>query len=119
MRYRKLDENGDYTFGRGQEDFWRDTPEAPAQAVLTRLNLWQGQWFLDTREGMTWKTQVLGNRTTRTRDPAVRNRVLGTQGITGILEYSSNLDRDTRAYSVVMTVDTIYGVAQPVGVNYA
>lgn len=118
MRYRKLDESGDYSFGQGQDNFWRDVPEAPAQAVQTRLNLWQGQWFLDTREGMTWKTEVLGNRTANTRDPAVRQHVLGSQGITEILEYSSNLNRETRAFSVVMTVDTVYGVSQPIGVNY-
>lgn len=118
MRYRKLDASGDYTFGQGQSDFWRDVPEAPAQAVRTRLELWRGQWFLDTREGMPWKTEVLGNRTANTRDPAIRQRALGTQGIRSILEYSSSLNRETRAFSAVMTVDTIYGVSRPIGVNY-
>lgn len=118
MRYRKLDADGDYSFGQGQDNFWRDVPDAPAQAVRTRLNLWQNQWFLDEREGMPWKTEVLGNRTADTRDPAIRQRVLGSQGVSGILEYSSNLNRDTRAFSVVMTVDTVYGVTRPIGVNY-
>ena len=43
MRYRKLDEDGDYSFGRGAADFWVNVPDAPAQAVRTRLALWQGQ----------------------------------------------------------------------------
>lgn len=33
MRYRKLDENGDYSFGGQQADYYRDTPLAVAQAV--------------------------------------------------------------------------------------
>lgn len=118
MRYRKLDDSGDYSFGQGQANFWHDVPEAPAQAALTRLNLWQGQWFLDTREGMTWKTEVLGNRTANTRDPAIRQRVIGSEGVSSILSYSSNIDRETRAFSVVMTIDTVYGAALPIGVNY-
>lgn len=118
MRYRKLDASGDYSFGQGQDNIWVDVPEAPAQAVQTRLNLWEGQWFLDTREGMPWKTEVLGNRTANTRDPAVRQRALGSMGVRGILQYSSNLDRETRAFSVSMIIDTVYGVSQPIGVNY-
>ncbi len=117
MRYRRLDENGDYSFGRGAADFWVDVPDAPAQAVKTRLALWQGQWFLDTQEGMPWKTRVLGNRTADTRDPAIRAHVLGTQGVQRISDYSSALNRDTRAFSANLVIDTIYGRAVVAGVN--
>lgn len=118
MRYRKLDQNGDYSFGRGAKDFWKDVPDAPAQAVLTRLNLWQGQWFLDSAEGMPWKTQVLGNRTADTRDPAIRAHALGTQDVSRIADYSSDLNRDTRRFTVSMTLDTIYGAVRVIGVNF-
>lgn len=117
MRYRKLDANGDYSFGRGAADFWVDVPDAPAQAVKTRLALWQGQWFLDTQEGMPWKTRVLGNRTADTRDPSIRAHVLGTQGVLRITDYSSALNRDTRSFSVNLVLDTIYGRAVVAGVN--
>ncbi|WP_089177157.1 hypothetical protein [Bosea sp. AS-1] len=117
MRYRKLDSDGDYSFGNGAADFWKDQPEAVAQAVQTRLFLFEGEWFLDSREGMTWNTQVLGVRTANTRDPAIRRRVLGTQGAKALLDYSSSLNRDTRGFSVNMTIDTIYGPATLSGVN--
>lgn len=118
MRYRKLDASGDYSFGRGMDDFLVDVPEAPAQAVLTRLFLFQGEWFLDSREGMTWNTRVLGNRTADTRDPSIRARVLQTQGVSRIDEYSSTLDRDTRRFGVDIKISTIYGPAVVTGVNY-
>lgn len=109
MLYRKLDDDGDYSFGHGSANFWKDVPEAPAQAVMTRLHLNVGEWFLDTREGMAWKTRVLDKRTADTRDPTIRARVLGTEGVTRITAYSSDLDRDTRAFTVSATIDTEYG----------
>ena len=118
MRYRKLDADGDYSFGNGTADFWKDQPEGVAQAVQTRLFLFEGEWFLDSREGMTWNTQVLGVRTANTRDPAIRRRVLGTTGVNAILAYSSDLNRDSCGFSVGMTIDTIYGPATLTGVNF-
>lgn len=111
MRYRKLDADGDYSFGHGQADFYRDVPEAPAQAVRTRLKLWLGDWYLDLREGMPWVTKVLGKGTANTRDIAITSHALGTQGVTRITGYASSLDRDTRSFTGQMTIDTIYGAA--------
>lgn len=109
MRYRKLDENGDRVFGHSLEDFWIDVPEAPAQAVSTRLRLWQGQWFLNVDDGTPWSTKVLGKYTGSSRDPILQTRVLTTPGVTGIAAYASQLNRDTRAFTVQMTIDTQYG----------
>lgn len=117
MKYRKLDANDDFQFGGGATDFWIDVPDAPAQAVRTRLALWQGQWFLDAREGMPWKTQVLGNRTADTRDPTIKAHVLSTQGVLRITDYSSNLNRDARALAANIVIDTTYGRAVVSGVN--
>ena len=39
MRYRKLDANGDYTFGSGSSCFISDH-DAVVQAIVTRLKLW-------------------------------------------------------------------------------
>ncbi len=111
MRYRKLDANGDMVFGGGQAAFWRDVPEAPAQAVLTRLRLQLGEWFLDTRDGTPWKTRVLGKYTANTRDPVIRARVLGSEGVIAIVAYGSQLDRETRRFAVQVTIDTRYGQA--------
>jgi len=119
MRYRKLAQppstnvfnyqGGDYTFGNGSSDFWINVPDAPAQAALTRMYLFLGDWFLDTSDGTPWNTQVLGHYTRNTRDPAIQSRILGTQGVKAILAYSSNVARDTRAFTVNAEIDTIYG----------
>ena len=109
MRYRKLDANADYSFGHGRADFWQDVPDAVAQLVVTRFALWQGEWWLDQRDGTPYKTQVLGKYTAATRDPVLRFRALDTQGVTELVSYSSDLNRETRFFGVVMTIDTVYG----------
>ena len=117
MRVRKLDPNGDFSWGHGQSDFLVNTPQAVGQCVQTRLELYTGDWFLNLAEGTPWRTQVVGKRTESTRDPAVRARILGTQGVTGLDTYASQSDRGTRGFAVQATVNTIYGktiVATPV-----
>ncbi len=109
MRYRKLDESDDYVFGGNLASFFIDQPEAPAQAVKTRLMLQLGEWFVDTSDGTPWKTKVLGKYTSATRDPVLRRRILGTQGVSAIALYSSQFSADTRRYDVQAEIDTIYG----------
>lgn len=109
MRYRKEDVNGDYVFGGGQADFYKDSPDAVGQAVMTRLRLLRGEWFLDTTEGTPWATEVLGKYTVASYDAAIRQRILGTQGVRELANYSSTFDADTRHLSVTATINTIYG----------
>lgn len=109
MRIRKVDANGDMTFGASQASFFRDVPDAPALVVANRLHLWRGQWFLDLTKGIDYQRRVLGKRTESTRDPVIRAEILDSQGVSGIAEYSSTLSRDTRTFDVVATIDTVYG----------
>lgn len=115
MRVRKLDANGDMQFGRGQTDFYRDQPEAPAQCVQTRLALRTGEWFLDTTAGTPWDTKILGKYTASTRDQVLRARIMKTQGVTGIASYSSTFDPETRKFSVSATINTAYGATTITG----
>ncbi|TXN33893.1 hypothetical protein [Methylobacterium sp. WL19] len=111
MRIRKVDAAGDMIFGGSQASFFRDVPDAPALVVSNRLHLWSGQWFLDLTKGIDYQRRVLGKRTESTRDPVIRAEILDSQGVSGIAEYSSTLNRDTRTFDVVATIDTVYGQA--------
>jgi hypothetical protein len=107
-------------FGHGTGDFWHDQPEAVGQSVKTRLLLFSGEWFLNTRAGTPWggfplndlvvkQGRILGVHTQLSRDAAIRDRILTTRGVTGITNYYSVVDPNTRTFSVGATVDTIYG----------
>lgn len=109
MRYRKLDADGDYTFGGGPADFLVDSPAAVGQAVLTRLQLFKGEWFVDTADGTPWQTDVLGEHTRSTYDMAIRNRILGTQGVEQIDSYDSEFEPNGRKLTITCTITTAYG----------
>ncbi|MDE1905305.1 MAG: hypothetical protein KGH75_02485 [Rhodospirillales bacterium] len=112
MRYRKLDANGDYSFGHSQANFYANQVEAVAQAVSTRLKLWAGEWFTDTSDGTPWRTEVLGKYTAATYDTVLKARILGTPGVTQLNSYSSSIDPNARALTVRATISTAYGISQ-------
>lgn len=109
MRVRKQDANGDYVLGTAA-DFYENTPAGVAQAAMTRLLLYTGEWFVDTSDGTPWRTEVLGKYTQGAYDTVLKQRVLGTPGLRQILNYESSFDGATRTLAVSMQLDTIYGV---------
>lgn len=110
MQYRKLDANGDYTLGTGQ-DFYVNNPEAVAQAVKTRLGLITGEWYLDTQAGFPWNQYILGKLPSNAYDSLIKSYILETTHVQDIVDYSSNLDRNARRLSVDVTISTDYGQA--------
>lgn len=109
MRYRREDSNGDYTFGQGDGAWLNDSPEAVAQAIKTRFELWYGQWFLDSQEGTPWAQSVLGRHDPGLRDMAIRQRILETPGVTAISAFDTTFNSTTRRVRFTATVETRYG----------
>lgn len=107
MKYRKLDVDGDYVLGNAAV-FLVDSPEAVAQAVITRLRLGRGEWFLDKTVGLA-RDQVLGKNAQDVADSAIRQCILGTAGVVEIAEYASARDSETRELEVSARLTTIYG----------
>lgn len=112
MIYRKLDADGDYTFGLGINNFYKNSPDAVAQAVKTRLGLIQGEWFLDVNAGTPYNTEILGHGTVSKYDFAIQNVIINTQGVLKIIDYASGVDPSTRKAQISCTIDTIYGQVQ-------
>lgn len=107
MKVRKLTATGDYRLGHGDRDFYVDAAEGVAQNVMTRLALWQGQWFIDTSEGTPWLQRILGKH--NAVDTVIKTRILETPGVISISEYESILNPDTRSMTVTATLETEYG----------
>jgi hypothetical protein len=118
VRYRKLSDTGDYTFGQSAANFYVNEPLAVGQSVETRLKLWEGEWYLDKTEGTPWLQEVFGVRSNPTYDLVIQSRILQTDGVTSIVSYSSVLGRVARSLAVEAQVMTIYSDQPvPVAVN--
>ncbi|MBM4311866.1 MAG: hypothetical protein FJ119_13095 [Deltaproteobacteria bacterium] len=116
MKYRAQDIDDDYIFGNGIADFLIDSAEAVAQAILTRLRLWVGEWFLDTSEGTPYEQAVLGTNKMNSIEPAIRDRILETEGVESIEEFQLVWDSQARRIEIIAEVNTIYGPAPLNGV---
>lgn len=112
MQYRRLDENGDYSFGRGSQDFVSGTL-AVAQAIKTCLLLLEGEWWEDIQEGLPLFQNILGSsgspESLNGVDLLIQERIARTPGVKNITNYSRTFQ--DREYSVTCTVETVYGDA--------
>jgi hypothetical protein len=108
MRSRALDANGDYRFGA---PFLTNVPAVVAQAAMTRLLLWRGEWFADTSDGTPYAQSVLGVTAQLHPDVYIKQRILETPGVNAIVTYSSVINPATRLLSVTAQLDTVYGLA--------
>jgi len=110
MKYRKLDENGDSTFG--SQVFYTGR-EAVAQAILTRLRLLYGEWWENTADGLPLFESILraygGNDVREAVDLLISERIQGTENVTQLITYESTFDPNTRHYGAYCIVDTAFG----------
>lgn len=113
MRARKLDKNGDYVFGNGENNYLLGL-DAVAQTVRTRLLLLYQEWWEDQEDGTLLFQSIIGKAATpdnkQAADLVIRSRILSTPGVIGITAFESRIDR--RNYTVAATLDTAYGTAE-------
>ena len=113
MRYRRIDNNGDYVFGNGQYDFLVDV-EAVPQAIKTKIRLFQGEWWEDLSEGLPFYQDIAGHfiKTEEDKDMITRifcNRIADVEAVTDFETLDATFDNENRKYSLVTSVNTIYG----------
>lgn len=110
MRVRILSPTGDYSFGNGQLDFYQDQPEAVAQVTETSLQLWLGEFFLNTNAGLPYPEGVVGKHSQDEADATITGYINNIQGVISITNYQSTIDPSTRIYdSISGTLNTVYG----------
>lgn len=110
LKYRKRDENGDYVFGHGDDDFLYGL-EAMAQVIKTRLGAMRGEWWEGDETALPYFDGILGAAATSQNKDAIDlmiiERIMDTVGVTGVSEISSAFE--DRRYSFSCKVQTVYG----------
>lgn len=88
MRFRNLDLNGDWTFGKGRNNYLRGN-EALMLNIKTRLLCFLGDCFFDTEAGIDWWT-LLGGKNLKTILASVQRVIIRSSNVKRIvnLDYS-------------------------------
>ena len=120
MKYRKLDENEDYTIGCRDEMY--EGTEAVAQAVKTRLLLLFGEWWENRQDGPPLFEKVLGQRLRTDETPdeidlVFSERISSTQGVSEITRFESKIEAESRAYTAEITIKTVYDTEFSVSIS--
>lgn len=106
MIVRAIDSNNDWTFGKGRNNYVSNN-DAIAQNIKTRLQSFLGDCFFALDQGVDW-FNLLGSKNQPALELAVRAVLLNTDGVTGIVDASVDLDPGTREIVMKYTVNTIY-----------
>lgn len=107
MRVRALDAEGDWEFGKGQNDY-KTANKAVAQNLQTRLKSFLGNCFFDASAGIDWFT-FLGGKDTLALQLAISAVILNTDNILGIIDLTTSLSTD-RVFSLFYKVTTSFGI---------
>lgn len=114
--YLRLDSENDPVFDPGAELMDLD---AVGQAILTRLRLFQGEWWADLNDGTPMFQAILGQRASQQGRQimalALANRVSGTPYVSGVTDVSIKFASQSRALQFNCTAQTSFG---NVPVNY-
>jgi hypothetical protein len=108
MRVRRIDADGDWTFGRGRHSY-AATSESVAQRVKTRLLSFQGDWFLDLDHGLPWFIRMEKPADLALLEADVKRCILETAGVASLTAFSIDLNRETRKCTIAATIIDAYG----------
>lgn len=79
------------------------------QAVRSNLLAYKGEWFLDTEDGVPYFEKIF----TRPADLAniesiIKATILNTEGVSGIVEFQTSYDRESRGLTISVSITDIY-----------
>lgn len=104
MITRALDADGDWTFGKGANDYLSGNP-AIAQSLVTRIKSFLGDCFFDAGAGIDW-FNLLGSKNQTGLDFNIRSVIINTPNVTGFTVLDSDFDPRTRLFSPSYLVST-------------
>jgi len=106
MKFRRIDNLGDWTFGKGLQDYAKNE-EAIDLNIKTRILSWYGDCFFNLTEGVDWKNRLDKNQTNNLTSE-IKGIILRSYGVVGINSFSNNLDHITRAFRIEYNITTFY-----------
>nr|DAS01932.1 MAG TPA: Protein of unknown function (DUF2634) [Caudoviricetes sp.] len=107
MRYRALDENGDFVLSNGHA--YIEGTDAVRQAVLTRLRLLVYEWWEDIEDGVPYWQKIIASRDVKAAQQIIRERIQQTPGVLSILYFDPDWDNENRTLTIRAAIQSSYG----------
>jgi|SRR5882724_2585466 len=108
ITYRQLGPNNDPIWTSYLTDL-----DAVGQAILTRLRLFEGEWWADKSDGLPLWQQILGVSGANSRQQQIslliQQRILGTPFVTSLSNVQVSYDGNARSFSFYAVVQTQFG----------
>lgn len=118
MKYRRMTDDLDYTFGNKPDIQYYFDGNAVVQAIITRLNLLLGEWWEDLDDGLPLFQKIISYyNNIEDINLILTDRILGTKGVGRIYDISSNRN-SKRIYSYTATIETIYGDVEKLSLGF-
>lgn len=105
MIFRELDDDHDWTFGKGRENM-TSRNQAIGLNIKTRILSWVNDCFFDQKAGIDWVNRLGSKRQRALLELDLRRIVQQSEGVTGILSFDTVLNG--RNFDASYTVQTIY-----------
>lgn len=88
------------------------------QTIRTQLLMYQGEWWLDLTAGIPWfQTILAAPADIKTAEQIIKTSILGTPGVTELVEFDATFDNSTRDFKITFIVLTEYGPSGEVVVS--
>lgn len=83
------------------------------QQLLIKLQLWTGEWFLDTEFGTPYLQSILGKQVTLSGAlAAIRKSIFEVEGVQSLAEFGYTFSNSTRKLTVNFTAQTNEGLIE-------
>lgn len=79
--------------------------EETRQAIICRLRLFLGEYFLDATAGTPWFQSILGKASREVAEINIKQRIINTPGVLGISEF--DLTFETKERRIVVTAAVV------------
>lgn len=105
MIFRALDENGDWTFGSGKNNYLSDNAAIGAN-IKTRLLSWLNDCFFDTNAGIDWLNRLGGRNQLALLELDLRRMIMQSYGVVSLDAF--DIVQNGNSVSASYTVTTIF-----------
>lgn len=107
----ELDGDGDLVVDR--DAHFTTGLDAVAQGIRIRVQMFEGEWFLDLDTGIPYYQDILGQKFNEVKiRAAFREEILAAPGVGALLELAVTFDNATRILSVTWKVQSSFGVVE-------